>query len=299
MDGLAIDVRALKKRYGDIEALRGLTFGVPQGSLCGFLGRNGAGKTTTLKLLLGMCRPDAGEGFVFGLPIDSESASVAIRRLTAFVSESKDLYPFTTVDQMIRITRAACPGWRRDLESKYMKLFELKPGQKVTTLSRGNLTRLNLLLALSRGARLLLLDEPTQGLDTVVREEVLQALVSYVATQEATIFLSSHELHEVEQICDRVVIIDRGQALLEGELDELKSNFRRVRATFAEPPPANSWNGVQALVQDGRTVSMLVSGHVDDVVARARSMEATAVAVDTVTLKEIFLDLVRPDDARA
>jgi len=299
MDGLAIDVRALEKRYGETEALRGLTFGVPQGSLCGFLGRNGAGKTTTLKLLLGMCRPNAGAGFVFGMPIDREADSVAIRRLTAFVSESKDLYPFATVDQMIRITRGACSGWRRDLEAKYLKLFELKPKQKVTSLSRGNLTRLNLLLALCRGARLLMLDEPTQGLDTVVREEVLQALVSYVATEEATIFLSSHELHEVEQICDRVVIIDHGRALLEGDLDELKSSFRRIRATFPQAPPAESWNGVQALVQEGRTVSMLVSGHVDDVVARARSMEATAVAVDPVTLKEIFLDLVRPDDARS
>jgi ABC-2 type transport system ATP-binding protein len=299
MDGLAIDVRALAKRYGETEALRGLTFGVPRGSLCGFLGRNGAGKTTTLKLLLGMARPSAGEGFVLGRRIDVEAESVAIRRETAFVSESKDLYPFTTVEQMIRIARGACPGWRADLESKYLKLFELKPKQKVSALSRGNLTRLNLLLALSRGARLLLLDEPTQGLDTVVREEVLQALVGYVATEEATIFLSSHELHEVEQICDRVVIIDHGRALLEGELDDLKGNFRRVRATFPQAPPANSWNGVRALVQEGRTVSMLVSGHVDDVVARARSMEATAVAVDPVTLKEIFLDLVRPDDPHA
>jgi len=292
----AIDARALQKRYGAVEALRGLSFGVPQGSLYGFLGRNGAGKTTTLKLLLGMARADAGEAFVLGHRIDKAAESVAIRSQTAFVSESKDLYPFATVEQMLRITRGAYPGWRTDLEARYLRMFELAPEQKVQSLSRGNLTRLNLLLALCRGARLLILDEPTQGLDTVVREEVLQALVSYVATEEATVLMSSHEMHEVEQICDRVCIIDQGRNILEGELDDLKANFRRVRATFAQPTThaVAALNGVRNVVQDGRTVSMLVNGHVEAIVEHVRALDASAVNVDPVTLKEIFLDLVRP-----
>ena len=292
----AIDVRDLRKRYGKTEALRGLTFSVPGGSICGFLGRNGAGKTTTLKLLLGMARADSGEAFMLGRPIGREANSIEIRRHTAFVSESKDLYAFATVEQMIRIARSGSPGWRTDLEEKYARMFELRMDQKVSALSRGNLTRLNLTLALSRGARLLLLDEPTQGLDTVVREETLQALVSYAAAEEATILVSSHELHEVEQICDRVCIIDRGRALLEGDLDDLRANFRRIRATFAHAPAqaVAELAGVTHVVSEGRTVSMLVTREVDDVVARVRALDATAVQVDPVSLKEIFLDLVRP-----
>src|SRR5579884_3173624 len=127
----AIEVRGLEKRYGDIEALRGLSFTVPRGSLYGFLGRNGAGKTTTLKLLMGFARADAGGGFVFGHDIGNEADSVAIRRETAFVSESKDLYPWATVRDMIRITRSVFPGWRTDLETKYLRLFELQPKQKI------------------------------------------------------------------------------------------------------------------------------------------------------------------------
>jgi ABC-2 type transport system ATP-binding protein len=295
MDEQAIDVRALTKNYGDVEALRGLTFSVPRGSLYGFLGRNGAGKTTTLKLLLGMARPGGGEGFVFGRRIDRDADSVAIRSQTAFVSESKDLYPFATVEQMILMTRSVSPGWRTDLEARYLKLFELRPAQRVRTLSRGNLTRLNLLLALCRGVRLLILDEPTQGLDVVIREEVLQGLVSHVAAEEATILMSSHEIHEVERICDRICIVDRGRAILEGELDELKATFRRVRATFAQPTAVAPLNGlVRNVVREGRTVSMLVNGGVDSVVEHVRALDASAVDVDTVTLKEIFLELVRP-----
>src|SRR3712207_4623194 len=162
---LAIETKALVKRYGGVEAVGGLDLAVPRGSIYGFLGRNGAGKSTTIKMLLGMARPTAGEGSILGESITDAGASVEIRRRTGFVSEDKGLYDYMTVGQMIEFARPFFPAWRRDLEEKYLRLFELPEGRKVRALSKGMRTKLALLLALARGAELLVLDEPTEGLD--------------------------------------------------------------------------------------------------------------------------------------
>src|SRR5712675_1354056 len=208
-DTLVVETLDLRKHYGDTEAVRGLTLQVPAGSIFGFLGRSGAGKTTTIKLLLGMARPTSGSVRVLGLPADAHEPSVEIRRRTGFVSEDKDLYDFMTVEEMIRFTAPFFPTWRKDLEERYLRKFELRPAQDVKSLSRGMRTKLALLLALSRGAELLILDEPTSGLDPAMTEEVLQALVSHVASKQLTVFFSSHQIAEVDQIADRITIVDR------------------------------------------------------------------------------------------
>jgi len=187
-DPFIIEAADLRKSYEGVEALRGVDLQVPRGSICGFLGRNGAGKTTTIKLLLGMARPSGGRISAFGLAADRSDASIEIRRRTGFVSEDKDLYTYMTVDEIIRFTAAFYPRWRRDLEQRYRDMFDLPAGRKVKALSLGTRTKLALLLALSRGAELLVLDEPTSGLDPAVAEEVLQALVSHVAREEITVF---------------------------------------------------------------------------------------------------------------
>ena len=156
---------------------------VPKGSIYGFLGRNGAGKTTTIKVLLGMARPTSGEARVLGLPASAEQASVEIRRRTGFVSDDKELYHYLTVREMVRFTAGFFPRWRKDLEDRYLRAFELPPDRKVKALSRGMRTKLALLLALCRGAELLVLDEPTSGLDPAMTEEVLQALVTTSAAK--------------------------------------------------------------------------------------------------------------------
>ena len=193
-EALAIETVELRKRFDSTEALRGLNLRVPAGSIFGFLGRNGAGKTTTIKLLLGMGRPTQGQARVFGLAADDPSASVEIRRRTGFVDENKTLYDYMTVDEIIRFTAAFYPGWRPDLEKRYLKSFALPPHQKTKALSLGMRTKLSLLLALCRGAELLVLDEPTSGLDPAGTEEVLHAIVAHVAGENMTVFFSSHQL---------------------------------------------------------------------------------------------------------
>jgi ABC-2 type transport system ATP-binding protein len=293
-DPFIIETADLRKNYGAVEAVRGLTLQVPVGSIYGFLGRNGAGKTTTIKVLLGMSHPSSGQVCVFGLPVDSAE----IRRRTGFVSEEKDLYDFMTVEEMIRFTAPFFPRWRADLEQRYLGRFDLPANRKVKALSRGMRTKLALLLALCRGAELLILDEPTSGLDPAMTEEVLQALVAHVASEEMTVFFSSHQITEVDQIADRVAIIDRGRAVVMGALDDLRENFRRIQFVFDGDAPDAAFRapGVERVRRKGRVLTVLSSAGAERIVDEARALNPVSVDVVPVTLKEIFLETVAVED---
>jgi ABC-2 type transport system ATP-binding protein len=297
-DAVAIETAGLRKDYDSVEALRGLDLGVPAGSIFGFLGRNGAGKTTTIKVLLGMARPSGGTARVFGLPVAEAEASVEIRRRAGFVSEEKDLYDSMTVDEMIRFTAAFYPRWRRDLEVRYRGRFELPPARRIKALSRGMRTKLALLLALCRGAELLLLDEPTSGLDPAMAEEVLQALVGHVAGEGATVFFSSHQIAEVDQIADHVAIVDRGRTVVSGALDDLRGRYRRLRFVFdgEAPQPVFRTPGVEGVRRGGRVLTVLASGSADEIAQEAHALKPVSIDIVPVTLKEIFLETVVEED---
>ncbi len=146
-----IETNQLTKSFQGQPALRGLDLRVPAGSIFGFLGRNGAGKTTTIKTLMGLLRSDGGTARVFGNPVSDADRSIEIRRRIGFVTEDKELYPYMTVEQIVRFTRPFFPKWRDDLEQRYLKMFELPPKKKIPDLSKGMRSKLMLLLAISRG----------------------------------------------------------------------------------------------------------------------------------------------------
>jgi ABC-2 type transport system ATP-binding protein len=294
VDPFIIETTELRKRYDGVEALRGLNLQVPAGSIYGFLGRNGAGKTTTIKILLGMARPTSGQARVFGLAADMPQASVDIRRRAGLVSEEKDLYDYMTVDEMIRFTAAFFPRWSAELEQRYVRRFELPLQRKVKALSRGTRTKLALLLALCRGTELLVLDEPTSGLDPAAAEEVLQALVAHVADEGMTVFFSSHQIAEVDQIADHVAIIDSGRTVVAGMLDDLRQRYRRIQLVFDgdAPEPAFSAPGIERVRRKGRVLTVLSSTGAELILEEARAMNPVSVDVVPVTLKEIFLETV-------
>ena len=297
-DPLIIEAADLRKDYGHVEALRGLNLQVPVGSIFGFLGRNGAGKTTTIKVLLGMARPTSGRVRVFDLPADVPEQSVHIRRRTGFVSEEKDLYDSMTVEEIVRFTAAFYPRWRADLEQRYVRKFELPLDRKIKALSRGTRTKLALLLALCRGADLLVLDEPTSGLDPAVAEEVLQALVAHVAGEGLTVFFSSHQIAEVDQIADRVAIVDHGRAVAGGLLENLREGYRRIQLVFdgEAPAPVFQSPGIVRVGREGRVITVLTSSDADRVLDEARLLNPVSVDIVPVSLKEIFLETVTAED---
>jgi ABC-2 type transport system ATP-binding protein len=289
----AIETHALTKRFGTVDAVRSLDLHVARSGITGFLGRNGAGKSTTIKMLLGMTRPTAGDGRVLGHRIDDRQGSLALRRSVAYVAEDKQTYAFLTVAEMIRFTRAFYTDWQPDMERHLLEQYALPRDRKTKALSKGMRTKLALLLALARRPALLILDEPTEGLDPVSIEELLQALVA-AAADGTTVFFSSHQIAEVERIADRVCIIDRGSLAVDVSLEYVRQQYRRVTAAFdCAAPAAFSVPGVEHVRTTGRQVDVLVSRNADAVVQEARRAGAISIDVTPVGLRDLFLDLAQ------
>jgi len=291
---LIIQTRHLSKSYGPVDAVKDLCLEVPRGKISAFLGPNGHGKSTTIKMLLGMTRPTEGGGQVLGFDIADPKASLEIRRRTAFVSEDKQLYGYMTVKQMLDFTRGLFPQWQHDREKDLLHAFDLPLNRKVKQLSKGMRTKLALILALARGAELLILDEPSEGLDPVVTESMLQSVVR-AAADGASVFFSSHQLSEAERIADHVFILKRGRIVVEGGLDELRERYRRINAVFVGKPPSDGLP-VESLANvqtEGHVLSALTKDNSAAVVAQLRELGAVSVDVCPVNLRELFLETVQ------
>jgi ABC-2 type transport system ATP-binding protein len=293
MSECAIETQNLTKHYGRVEAVSSLNLKVPRHQVTGFLGRNGAGKSSTIRMLLGMARPSEGSGTVLGRPITDPKEGREIRRRVAYVGEDKELYGYMTVEQLIRFTASFYTDWRPEVAQRLQSRYELPPGRKARDLSKGMRTKLALLLALARRPKLLILDEPSEGLDPVSIEDLLGTLGA--ATGEGTtVFFSSHQIAEVERIADRVCIIDHGRIVADLSLDEMRQDYRRITLGFARQPMEHDFDirGVRQVRTSGRQVIVWANNNADAVVERARSLEAVSV-VAPVSLLEVFLETVQ------
>jgi ABC-2 type transport system ATP-binding protein len=289
-----IETRNLTRRYGRVEVVSALNLRVTRQHITGFLGRNGAGKSTTIRMLLGMTSPSEGGGTVLGCPIDDPKSSREIRRHVAYVGEDKQLYDYMTVEQLIRFTESFYPDWQPEIAQRLQKQYELPSRRKVRALSKGMRTKLALLLALARRPALLILDEPSDGLDPVSIEDLLQSLVA-VAGEGTAVFFSSHQIAEVERIAERVCIIDHGKLAAAVSLDEMRQDYRRITLGFATEPPGHDFDirGVRQIQTRGRQIVIRADHNADAVIERARVLEAVSVDVAPVTLREVFLETVK------
>jgi len=293
MSDLAIWTEGLVKTYPEVRAVDGLDLHVPPGVAYGFLGRNGAGKTSTLRVLLGLTRPTAGAASVLGFPIGR--AHVAILARTAFVSESKTLYGDLSASELVRFVRGFYPRWSDEAVAKYSRRFEIPMDRPVAKLSHGNRTKVYLMLALAQGADLLILDEPATGLDPVAVDDLLRILVEDMVGEGRTVFISSHQLSDVEQIADWVGVIDHGRLLLEARLDDIKSQFRLVTAAGNGLPQVNSPE-VSLVASEGNFSKYLVKKNADAFAAQLTRGGATVAEASALGLRDIFLALVRKED---
>lgn len=291
---LAIETYELTKQYGKTSVVDQLNLRVPKQQITAFLGRNGAGKSTTIKMLLGTTSPSSGTGAVLGKTIRDAAQNREMRRDVAYVAEDKQLYSYMTVEQLIRFTRSFYPDWRPDAEARLLKQFQLPIQRKVKALSKGMRTKVALLLALSRRPQLLILDEPSEGLDPVSIEELLQEIVGTVANG-VTVFFSSHQIAEVERVADRVCIIDHGKLLVDTSLDEMCREYRRITLSFDAAPPAihPSLPGIKQVRTNGRQMTLLAKENADAVAELARDLHPASVEVTPVDLREVFLETVK------
>ena len=223
----AIRLAGVGYRPGAGFAIENLSLGVPEGAIYGFLGPNGAGKTTTIRLMLGLLRPSQGQIAVLGESIP-DRAPQALGRI-GYVPERPHLYSFLTVGESIRFHAAFHPRWDRAWASELLGTFGLASDRPLSRVSKGEMGKLLMLQALCQRPELLVLDEPTDGLDPVVRREVMSAVVEYVAEHRATVFISSHLVHELERLCDWVGVMDHGTLVSQMPMVQLKNGIKRLR----------------------------------------------------------------------
>lgn len=292
----AVETRGLTYRAGSggtAFELHGLDLRVPTGSIYGFLGPNGSGKTTTIRLLMGMIRPRAGEIRVVGheYPRDIPGALARI----GYVPERPHLYSALRVDETLRHHAAFFPSWDEGWAQRLRAAFALPVDRHVGRLSKGEVGKLMMLLALAQRPELLILDEPTDGLDPMVRRDVLTAVLDYVAESGATVFISSHLVHELERICDWVGVLDHGRLVAEMPIHAFKSGVKRI--SIAEPP---SRDADAPFVVLSRTVDELALGEtwvVRDWQEPMRGwFEGAGASVKDVVdldLEDVFVELLR------
>jgi ABC-2 type transport system ATP-binding protein len=286
--------RSLTKSYGNAVAVQDLNLSVGRNRITAFLGRNGAGKSTTIKMLLGMIRPTGGSGTVFGKQITNAEESREMRHRVAYVAEDKPLYGYMTVEQTICFASSFYPEWCADVEKRLVRDYELPLRRKVKTLSKGMRTKLALLLAFARRPELLILDEPSEGLDPVGIEYLLKVLVARSA-DGVSVFFSSHQIAEVERIADHVCILERGRLLMDAPLDQLRQSYRRIDLVFPTLPPEREFriSGVRRIHTSGHQMSVFASENTAEVVERAHELRAISVEVAPLGLRDIFLETVK------
>jgi ABC-2 type transport system ATP-binding protein len=290
----AIETHGMTKRYGILEAVRELNLKVHRHRVTGFLGRNGAGKSTTIRMLLGMTRPSEGHATILARSIRSAAENQEVRRHVAYVGEDKELYGYLTVEQMIRFTASFYRDWRPEIADELQRQYELPARQKVRDLSKGMRTKLALLLAMARRPELLILDEPSSGLDPVAIEDLLGTLGA-AAADGTTVFFSSHQIAEVERIADRVCMLDHGRLAADLSMDEMRQDYRRITLGFAVQPPLHDFElqGVRQIQTSGRQLIVRANRNADAIVERARDLDAVSIDVAPVTLREVFLETVK------
>jgi ABC-2 type transport system ATP-binding protein len=248
LSGSVIQIETLTRRFGPKPALECVSLTVPRGSVFGLVGANGAGKTTLIKHVLGLLRAETGKVRVFGRDPTVDSAEVLGR--IGYLAEDNDLPGWMRVGELLRYTQAFYPNWDEAYAKQLRKEFELNLDAQVKYLSKGQRARAGLLVALAHRPELLVLDEPSSGLDPIVRRDILEAIIRTIAEEGRTVLFSSHLLHEVERVADSVAMINRGRVVFSATLDDVKDTHRCVRFRFEEPrrePPlcdsALAWEG--------------------------------------------------------
>ena len=283
-----IEIRGLTRQFGTKRALDNVSFAVPRGVVCGLVGANGAGKTTLIRHVLGLLKAQTGSVRVFGL--DPVADPVGVLSRVGYLSEEGDLPGWMRVDELMRYMRAFYPNWDEDYAQDLRRQFALDPVQKVKSLSKGQRARAGLLVALAYRPELLLLDEPSSGLDPIVRRDILGAIVRTIADEGRTVLFSSHLLEEVERVSDCVAMLKGGRIVFAGELDDVKQSHHRLTLRFdderQQPPPLD---GVLAWEGRGRHWTALASGRLDDLLLASSAIGAEVIEQQLLSLDEIFL----------
>jgi ABC-2 type transport system ATP-binding protein len=294
---LAVDTRGITKRFGDQVALNDVTLQVPTGAVYLLVGPNGAGKSTTLKVLLDLVRAEKGTAEVFGL--DTRERAPEVRANIGYVPERPDWgYGWMRVGRLLEHHALYYPTWDPNYAARLAQKFELRLDRKMGVLSKGQARRVHLTMALAHRPPLLLLDEPTDGLDPFMRDETLGVIADHLAESPTTVVLSTHHVEEVEGLADHIGVLRNGELRAQMSRDDLNANLRRYRVEVPD-----GWSGVAALngtvlrrVAAPREVQWTVWGPEAEIVQKLSGSGGTVREVVPLSLIDATLALLNPND---
>lgn len=289
----AIEIRGLVKKYSRFQ-LGPLDLTVPRGAIYGLIGPNGAGKTTAIDLIFGMGRNDSGT--IRALGLDHRRDEVALKRRAGYVSPDLNFQVWGNVGKAIRFVRGFYPGWDDAYCAALMKAFQLSDTDRIVTLSFGAKTKLSLLLALSRRPEVLILDEPTTGLDAISKQQVFSELLKAVEDGERTVLISSHALSDIERFADHLGMIKDGKLLLEGRTDEIVDRYRIAEFFTGNGASFQNREDLTILKQhENRWRALLDHNRASP--EWLATLGAREISLTRVTLEDLFVALANGGDA--
>lgn len=281
----AIEIDGLRFGYRRDDVLNGVDLHVPEGSIFGFLGRNGAGKTTTIKLLLGLLKPKEGCCKING--IDSHKDAIAVRRIVGYMAEDQHMYGWMRVGQIVKWVASFYPDWDDKLTKKLLDMLELPLKTKVKNLSKGQNSRLALLLALGHRPKVVILDDPTLGLDPIARKEFLRYVIGLLQANGVTVFFSSHLLYEIEPVADQIAILDDGVIIKSGSTLNLRESVKRIVLKTSK----NDFSEIEGILDATKTdesVAITVENCSSEKVGLIKNLYGGFVSEMGLNLDEIF-----------
>ena len=291
---LAFSLRGVSKRYAPFE-LQSLDLDLPEGQIMGLVGVNGAGKTTLLRLLAGLTLPDTGRVEVLGLPMPQEQ--VRVKQQIGLASEDMRLYGSQTLAWHMHFMQGFYAGWDASYAEHLLRRFDLRAEQKLAGCSHGQRVKALLLLTLARRPRLLLLDEPTTGLDPVARAEVLEALADVLLDERRSVLFSSHQTQEVERLADRIGFLHGGRLLSHEDKELYLGRWRRLVGQGSVSDAVARWPEVAQLRRSGSLLELRVREHGEALLQRLSAQGFQLQSSEAMSLEEIFVTTVRSEQA--
>ena len=286
MTDLAIRMQGVCKDYPYF-ALQQVNLELPKGQVMGLIGPNGAGKSTSIRIMMGLVHQDSGDVEVLGNPMPA--AQIATKWDTGFASDDMRLYGAMTLEWHLNLMRRIYPTWDEPYAQQLLKRFGLRAEQRIKGISHGQRVKASLLLVLARRPKLLILDEPTTGLDPVARHEILREITSIMTDENRSVLFSSHNTLDIERICDRITFIDRGRIIDSLDKETYMDRWRRLRLEILSGASVPALPGVLGIRQTGRIAIVTVNAFQPELPGAYESRGARVQAVETMTLEEIFV----------
>ena len=281
-----IEVKALVKSFDGFRALDGLNLTVPSGAVYGLVGPNGAGKSTLIRHVVGIYRQDAGELLIDGEPV-YENPKIKAR--IAYIPDEVAYFTQSTIKDMMRFYKSMYPSFDAERFEKLGQAFELSLNRPLRKMSKGMQKQAAFWLALSCRPDYIVLDEPVDGLDPVMRRQVWSLLLGDVAERGSTVLVSSHNLRELEDVCDHVGIMNRGKMLLERSLSQLQDNMVKVQLALADGTELPEGLDILHLSVTGRLQQLILRGDAEEVTNKLSTVQPLFIDVLPLSLEEIFI----------